>query len=81
MKKLASFLWIYTNKCPLKKGQTKRSAASLMSFQLQIEVTVLAVLAPLNNSVLTREHIFYARRNPASLPHCQPVWQWNISTK
>ena len=44
MNQLVSFLWIYTKKCKLKKGQMKRSAASLQSFQLQFEVIVLAVL-------------------------------------
>jgi hypothetical protein len=44
MNQLASFLWICTNKCKLKKVQTKLSAASLQSFQLQLEVIVLAVL-------------------------------------
>jgi hypothetical protein len=44
MNQLVSFLWINTKKCKLKKGQMKRSAASLQSFHLQFEVIVLAVL-------------------------------------
>ena len=44
MNQLATFLWIYTKICQLKKGQTKLSAASLQSFQIQFEVIVLAVL-------------------------------------
>ena len=44
MNQLASFLWIYTKKLQLKKDQIKQSADSLLSFQLQFEVIVLAVL-------------------------------------
>jgi hypothetical protein len=44
MNQLASFLWIYTKNRPLEKRQTKHSAASLQSFQLQCEAIVLAVL-------------------------------------
>jgi hypothetical protein len=42
----ASFLWIYTMKCQLKKGKTKQNAASLQSFQLLFEVIMLAGLDP-----------------------------------
>ena len=44
-----------------------KSAASLQAFQLQFEAIVLAVLlassSEQQNSVLMREHIFYARLN------------------
>ena len=82
MNQLSLFLWIYTRKCQLKKGRRKQSAASLQSFQFQFEVIVFAVLlAPLNNSVLTREHIFYARRNRSSLAHCYGCFQINVTRK
>ena len=41
MNPLESFLWIYTKKYKLKKGQMKGSAASLQSFLLQFEVEVI----------------------------------------
>jgi hypothetical protein len=48
------------------KNVNKKMSANLQSFQIQFEVIVLLLLccwlAPLNNSVLTSQHIFYARR-------------------
>ena len=57
MNQLASFLWLYTNKCKLKQGQTKPSAASFQAFQLQFEVIVLAVLLASSSEQQWPEHI------------------------
>ena len=53
----------------------KLKVAHLQSFQVPIEVIVLLLLcrwlAPLNNSNLTSEHIFYDQASAATLPE---VW-------
>jgi hypothetical protein len=56
----------YIQRNQLKKNKTKGRTASLQSFQHQFEVIVLA---PLNNSVLTREPIIYAGWNRTWLAH------------
>ena len=84
MNQLASFLWIYTKKCQLKKGQMKGSAASLHSLQFQFEVIVLAVLLDSSSEQQCpdeRAHfIFYARRNRL-LAYCYGCIQINVTRK